>query len=341
MRRPRPAPGASGTPPRSASAAPPHRARDRQVARPRPRRARREAPRRGRPGAAIWADRRDRPRRGRQTVADRSQDGFDSVELVFYNSPGALSPPSALARRALASEPPCRPRRRTRGARALVPGFHPRVSKGDHLMAAHPIVHIEIPAADTQKLGEFYKQAFGWTLNLDATFNYLQFSGDGGPAGAFVENHGEMSAAPARTARSFIWARTTSTATWRRSRRPAARRWPPGWRSRHRLDRAVQRYQRQSPRPLPAPARAGLIPARPPPRSRRGGGRANGCVHAAASRRRSRFPAARRGLAQPRVSTSVLMACPPDAYRGPAVAAGQTDARAGARGSGVATRRAA
>lgn len=59
-------------------------------------------------------------------------------------------------------------------------------------MAAHPIVHIEIPAADTQKLGEFYKQAFGWTLNLDATFNYLQFSGDGGPAGAFVENHGEM-----------------------------------------------------------------------------------------------------------------------------------------------------
>src|SRR5690349_16270628 len=59
-------------------------------------------------------------------------------------------------------------------------------------MAARPIVHIEIPASDPQALGDFYKNTFGWNLNLDPTFNYLQFAGEGGPGGAFVGNSGEM-----------------------------------------------------------------------------------------------------------------------------------------------------
>jgi predicted enzyme related to lactoylglutathione lyase len=55
---------------------------------------------------------------------------------------------------------------------------------------AHPIVHVEIPATDSQALGEFYKNIFGWNLTLDEQFNYLQFDGDGGPSGAFVQNTG-------------------------------------------------------------------------------------------------------------------------------------------------------
>ena len=52
---------------------------------------------------------------------------------------------------------------------------------------AHPIVHVEIPATNAQALGDFYKNIFGWKLQLDPMFNYLQFSGEGGPNGAFVE----------------------------------------------------------------------------------------------------------------------------------------------------------
>ena len=55
---------------------------------------------------------------------------------------------------------------------------------------ARPIVHIEIPATDPQALGDFYKNTFGWKLELDPSFNYLQFDGDGGPSGAFVQNTG-------------------------------------------------------------------------------------------------------------------------------------------------------
>lgn len=55
---------------------------------------------------------------------------------------------------------------------------------------ARPIVHVEIPAGDPQALGAFYKNTFGWDLDLDTNFNYLQFNGDGGPGGAFVQNTG-------------------------------------------------------------------------------------------------------------------------------------------------------
>jgi uncharacterized protein len=59
-------------------------------------------------------------------------------------------------------------------------------------MAQHRIVRVEIPAADPQKLGDFYQQAFGWTLRLDPIYNYMRFAGDGGPGGALVPNQGEF-----------------------------------------------------------------------------------------------------------------------------------------------------
>ncbi|HUS15574.1 MAG TPA: VOC family protein, partial [Chloroflexia bacterium] len=59
-------------------------------------------------------------------------------------------------------------------------------------MAARRIVHIEIPGADNQALGAFYQNTFGWNVNLDATFNYLQFSTGGETNGAFVPNSGDM-----------------------------------------------------------------------------------------------------------------------------------------------------
>jgi predicted enzyme related to lactoylglutathione lyase len=60
-------------------------------------------------------------------------------------------------------------------------------------MASHPIVHIEIPAGDPQVLGQFYADVFGWKLDLDPTYNYLQFQAEGGPGGAFVKAGETMS----------------------------------------------------------------------------------------------------------------------------------------------------
>lgn len=57
---------------------------------------------------------------------------------------------------------------------------------------SHPIVHIEIPADDPQTAGTFYANVFGWKLDLDPTFNYLQFEAEGGPGGAFVQVSGPM-----------------------------------------------------------------------------------------------------------------------------------------------------
>jgi predicted enzyme related to lactoylglutathione lyase len=54
-------------------------------------------------------------------------------------------------------------------------------------MAKHPIVHVEIPANDPKTTGEFYSKVFDWKLELDPAFDYLQFDGQGGPGGAFVQ----------------------------------------------------------------------------------------------------------------------------------------------------------
>lgn len=54
-------------------------------------------------------------------------------------------------------------------------------------MSNHPIVHIEIPAKDTRAAGKFYGDLFGWKIEADAMYNYVQFQAEGGPGGGFVE----------------------------------------------------------------------------------------------------------------------------------------------------------
>jgi predicted enzyme related to lactoylglutathione lyase len=48
-------------------------------------------------------------------------------------------------------------------------------------------VHIEIPAKDTGAAGKFYGELFGWKIEADPTYNYVQFQAEGGPGGGFVE----------------------------------------------------------------------------------------------------------------------------------------------------------
>ena len=54
-------------------------------------------------------------------------------------------------------------------------------------MSNHPIVHIEIPAKKAEEAGKFYGDLFGWKIEADPTYNYVQFIAEGGPGGGFVE----------------------------------------------------------------------------------------------------------------------------------------------------------
>ena len=55
-------------------------------------------------------------------------------------------------------------------------------------MAKHPVVHLEISAADTKAAGKFYGELFGWKIEVDERFDYVQFMAeDTGIGGAFVE----------------------------------------------------------------------------------------------------------------------------------------------------------
>ena len=54
-------------------------------------------------------------------------------------------------------------------------------------MAAHPIVHIEIPANNTKELAKFYADLFGWELRHAPEVDYWMFDGAGGPGGGFVK----------------------------------------------------------------------------------------------------------------------------------------------------------
>ena len=58
-------------------------------------------------------------------------------------------------------------------------------------MSGHPIVHIEIPAANSSAAGKFYGDVFGWKIEADQMYNYVQFQAEGGPGGGFVEPTGE------------------------------------------------------------------------------------------------------------------------------------------------------
>ena len=52
-------------------------------------------------------------------------------------------------------------------------------------MTKRNIVHIEIPAADSVKAGEFYQQLFGWKIETDTTMNYTMWAPAEGVGGGF------------------------------------------------------------------------------------------------------------------------------------------------------------
>jgi predicted enzyme related to lactoylglutathione lyase len=58
-------------------------------------------------------------------------------------------------------------------------------------VSGHPIVHIEIPATNSSTAGKFYGEVFGWKIEADQMYNYVQFQSEGGPGGGFVELAGE------------------------------------------------------------------------------------------------------------------------------------------------------
>src|SRR5919204_178336 len=60
--------------------------------------------------------------------------------------------------------------------------------KGERLMAAHPIVHVEFPASDPKAASKFYADLFGWQIQTDPNFaDYPMFQAEGGPGGGFVK----------------------------------------------------------------------------------------------------------------------------------------------------------
>ena len=54
-------------------------------------------------------------------------------------------------------------------------------------MPDHSIVHIEIPASNTETAGAFYGDLFGWKITLDSNMNYRMFQPDSGPGGGYVQ----------------------------------------------------------------------------------------------------------------------------------------------------------
>jgi predicted enzyme related to lactoylglutathione lyase len=54
-------------------------------------------------------------------------------------------------------------------------------------MPDHPVVHIEIPAANPASDSQFYADVFGWTLRHEPSMDYHMFEAKGGPGGGFVK----------------------------------------------------------------------------------------------------------------------------------------------------------
>ena len=59
-------------------------------------------------------------------------------------------------------------------------------------MSQHPIVHVEIPAADQAASGEFYSELFGWKYQAFPELDYAMFEAEGGPGGGFPKVDGQM-----------------------------------------------------------------------------------------------------------------------------------------------------
>jgi len=60
----------------------------------------------------------------------------------------------------------------------------------------HPIVHIEIPAKKAGEAGKFYGDLFGWKIEADPMYDYVQFQAEGGPGGGFAELAGSTANNP-------------------------------------------------------------------------------------------------------------------------------------------------
>ncbi len=57
-------------------------------------------------------------------------------------------------------------------------------------MLKRNIVHIEIPAANGLKAGEFYKALFGWEIQHVPEFKYTMWDAGDGSAGGFIALEG-------------------------------------------------------------------------------------------------------------------------------------------------------
>src|SRR5579883_1047272 len=75
---------------------------------------------------------------------------------------------------------------REAGPQAVVTFPMSCVDQGGRLMSGHPIVHVEIPAADPRGTSQFYAEVFGWRVHTDPSFDYTMFAAEGGPGGGFV-----------------------------------------------------------------------------------------------------------------------------------------------------------
>ena len=59
-------------------------------------------------------------------------------------------------------------------------------------VSKHPIVHVEIPAADQQATGTFYRELFGWEIESYPEMEYVMFRAGDGPGGGFPKADGQM-----------------------------------------------------------------------------------------------------------------------------------------------------
>ncbi|MGA9531674.1 MAG: VOC family protein [Anaerolineales bacterium] len=57
-------------------------------------------------------------------------------------------------------------------------------------MKVSPIVHVEISANDPKQAVDFYREVFGWEIEVDEHLDYWQFAAEGGPGGGFVQPNG-------------------------------------------------------------------------------------------------------------------------------------------------------
>jgi predicted enzyme related to lactoylglutathione lyase len=57
---------------------------------------------------------------------------------------------------------------------------------------AHPIVHIELASSDPKATGKFLGDLFGWPIETDPNFDYVQFTSQEGFGGGFPAADGQM-----------------------------------------------------------------------------------------------------------------------------------------------------